>query len=74
MRQVLAALVVVGFAGPAFACGNDKELPHYEKEFRSQYADGKSSPPASSNQYLPVAASGALLLSAGVVTRLIRNG
>jgi hypothetical protein len=74
MRQVLAALALAGLAAPAFACGNDKELPHYEKEFRSQYADGKSSPPESSNQYLPVAAGGALLLSTGVVTRLIRNG
>lgn len=74
MRQIVAALVLFAFAAPAFACGNNKELPHEQKEFRSQYAGGQSSPTESSNQYLPVAAGGALLLTAGVVTRLIRNG
>jgi hypothetical protein len=34
------------FAAPVLACINDAELPNHEREFRSQYNEVVSQPPA----------------------------
>ena len=45
MRGALALILCVGFAVPAFACLNDRELPSHEREFRSDYGDPASPVP-----------------------------
>jgi len=76
MRQLLASLLAIAFTTPVIACINDVELPNHEREFRSQYNNVVSQPPAPppaeaspspSNQAL-MGVGGALLLGTVVLT------
>lgn len=71
MRRLLAFLVLVGLAGPATACINDREQPDHEREFRSQYITSGQrpiTPAVPRDSRLVVGVGGALLAGALIVT------
>ena len=50
MFRSLACLILVFAVSPAMACINDAELPHHEREFRSQYRGQVAPTPAPAHE------------------------
>jgi hypothetical protein len=71
VRAFACCLALAVLAGPVSACINDSELPHHEREFRSQYTRKASppmrTPPAPMARWPLVVAGGSMLASAAVV-------
>jgi hypothetical protein len=73
-RLFLAAAVLAAACAPAVACINDSELPGHEREFRSNYQNGRTPlPPTSAGWQTQIptvlyAAGAALVVGAGFVT------